>query len=231
MKIPRAPHRWSVTPTQAVEIQRRLSSQVNTSAPSKQIRFVAGVDAAFPRDTGRCVAGVVVWDLRDRRVIEHHTVSREVSFPYVPGLLSFREAPAVLAAIAKLKHVPDAIMLDGQGLAHPRRFGIACHVGVIMDAVVIGCAKSRLVGEHKEPSSRRGSKAVLTQRGEKIGTVLRTQTGVRPVFVSVGHNIDLTTAVRVVLACATSYRLPDPTRLADKIVSKKSRALATRRTG
>ncbi|MDH3689680.1 MAG: deoxyribonuclease V [Gammaproteobacteria bacterium] len=229
MKIPRAPHRWSVTPKQAVEIQQRLSSRVITSAQSKQIRFVAGVDAAFPRDTGRCLAGVVIWDIRDRQVIEQHTVSREVSFPYVPGLLSFREAPAVLAAIAKLKHVPDAIMLDGQGLAHPRRFGIACHVGVIINTVVVGCAKSRLVGEHKEPATRRGSKAVVSHRGERIGTVLRTQTGVRPVFVSVGHNIDLPTAERLVLACATRYRLPEPTRLADKLVSKKSKKLALER--
>lgn len=221
MRIPRPPHRWSVTPKQAVAIQRRLAPRVVIARPSKTIRLVAGVDAAFPRTARHCVAAVILWDLRDQVVVEQHSVTRKLLFPYVPGLLSFREAPAVLSALSKLSRTPDAIMLDGHGLAHPRRFGIACHVGVVLGKVTLGCAKSRLLGEYEEPATERGATTTLTHGGEVIGSVLRTRHGVKPLFVSVGHKIDLSTAERVVLDCAVRYRLPEPTRLADKLVTKR----------
>lgn len=148
---------------------------------------------------------------------------RPLVFPYIPGLLSFREAPAVLAALRRLRHEPDAIMCDAHGYAHPRRFGLACHVGVICGLPTVGCAKSRLVGAHRAPGRRRGSRTRLRHDGEVIGMVLRTQDAVRPVFVSVGHLVDLDSAARLVLACAVSYRLPEPTRLADRLVGEVRR--------
>lgn len=220
MKIPRVPHRWRVTPKQAIAIQRRLASRVRQVAPRKRTRFVAGVDAAFSSDGRQCIAATVLWDARAQSVTEERVAVRPVTFPYVPGLLSFREAPAVIAALRKLRHEPDAIMCDAHGFAHPRRFGLACHVGLICDRPTIGCAKSRLTGEHGEPGTRRGARASLRDGGERIGTVLRTQDGVRPVFVSVGHKIDLATAERVVLECAPRYRVPEPTRLADQLVGR-----------
>jgi deoxyribonuclease V len=218
MNIPRAPHRWSVTPQEAIAIQRRLASTVSIVKPRTRIRFVAGVDAAFSRDGKLCIAAAVVWDVNEQLMIENHTTSRPLTFPYVPGLLSFREAPAVIAALRKLRHEPDAIMCDAQGYAHPRRFGLACHIGVIAGRPTVGCAKSLLIGQYREPALRRGSCTALRDRGERVGTVLRTREGVKPVFVSVGHMIDLDTAERLVLRCAVQYRLPEPTRLADKEV-------------
>jgi len=225
MDVPRAPHRWSVTPKQASAIQRRLASRVRQIPLGAAPRFVAGLDAAFSRDGRRCLAAAVVWDLRERVVIEGHVAVRPLTFPYVPGLLSFREGPAVLAALRKLRTPPDVLMYDGHGFAHPRRFGIACHVGVILDRPTIGCAKSRLIGTHRQPGSKRGSIAPLLDDGEVIGSVLRTQDGIRPVFVSVGHLIDLGAARQIVLACATRYRLPEPTRLADQLVGAAKRAM------
>ena len=152
-------------------------------------------------------------------MVEEHIATRRVSFPYVPGLLSFREAPAVLQALRKLRRAPDAVMCDGHGLAHPRRFGIACHLGVITGVPTLGCAKSRLVGEHDEPGHLRGEKTPLIDHEDVIGTVLRTRDLVRPVFVSVGHRIDLVTAERVVLESGAGFRLPEPTRRADRLVA------------
>jgi deoxyribonuclease V len=188
-------------------------------------RFIAGLDAAFSPDDRRCLAAAVVWDMRDEKIVEQHVAVRPLAFPYVPGLLSFREGPAVLAALRRLRTPPDVIIYDGHGLAHPRRFGIACHAGVILDLPTIGCAKSRLIGTHREPRTRRGSAAPLVDAGEVIGSVLRTQDGVNPVFVSVGHRIDLPGARRIVLGCALRYRLPEPTRLADQLVGAAKRAL------
>lgn len=184
------------------------------------VRFVAGVDAAFSRDGTRCVAAAVLWDADAHEVAEERVAERRLRFPYVPGLLSFREAPAVLAALRKLRRAPDAIVCDAHGLAHPRRFGLACHVGVLCDIPTVGCAKSRLVGEHGEPAALRGSRRAVRDGGETVGSVLRTRDGVRPVYVSVGHRIDLTSAERLVLRCTTGYRLPEPTRLADGVVGR-----------
>jgi len=224
MKVPPAPHRWDVTPRQAAEIQRRLAGKVRCSSPApRRILTVAGLDAAFSRDGSECLGAAVLWDVPGRRVLEIRVSRRRVRFPYVPGLLSFREAPALLAALAGLEHEPDALIFDGHGLAHPRRFGIACHVGVLLDLPAVGCAKSRLVGRHAEPSPRRGSRRRLVDDGETVGAVLRTRDGIRPVFVSAGHRVDLRTAVRLVLRCTTEYRLPEPTRLADRRVAAMRR--------
>jgi deoxyribonuclease V len=150
---------------------------------------------------------------------------RPVRFPYVPGLLSFREAPALLAAIRRLKAEPDAFLFDGQGLAHPRRFGLACHVGLLIDRPSVGCAKSRLIGRHAEPDTHRGATAPLTDGEQRIGTVLRTRDGVKCVYVSIGHRVTLATAEQLVLACCTRYRLPEPTRLADLLVARAKASL------
>jgi len=225
MDVAAAPHRWSVTPQQASAIQRRLAVLVRQEPLGRPPRFVAGVDAAFSRDDRRCLAAAVVWDLRQRTLVEQHVAVRLLTFPYVPGLLSFREGPAVLAALRQLRTVPDVLICDGHGLAHPRRFGVACHVGVILSRPTIGCAKSRLIGAHREPGPRRGAVAPLIDHGEVVGSVLRTQDGINPVFVSVGHLIDLRGAQQIVLACATRYRLPEPTRLADQLVGAAKRVL------
>ena len=219
MRLPRAPHSWRLSPRRAIAVQRELAARVSRESTGSPIRFVAGLDAAFPPDQRLCIAGVVLWDATEHRVIGSHTATRRLWFPYVPGLLSFREAPALLAALRKLKHPPDALLCDGQGLAHPRRFGIACHVGLICDLPSVGCAKSRLIGEFAPPGNQRGDSSPLSVRNELVGEVLRTQTGIRPLFVSIGHRIDLPGARELVLRCAIRHRLPEPTRLAARLVA------------
>lgn len=220
MKIPRAPHAWNVSPSRAVEIQRQLADRVIPRGRLRRARLIAGADIAFTTDKETCVAGVVVWDLRTDQVVEQQVVRQPVAFPYVPGLLSFREAPALVAAFRKLSVEPDAFMFDGQGLAHPRRFGLACHVGVLIDRPSLGCAKSILIGGGETPAPERGSTAPLIHHGQTIGEAVRTRDGVRPVYVSIGHRMSLRVAVDLTLQCSTRYRLPEPTRLADKLVAK-----------
>jgi deoxyribonuclease V len=214
-----------LNPRQAVQLQRRLAGLVRTTPPAnaQAIRRIAGLDAAFSPDGKRCLAGVILWDLQERHVIEAHTTARPVAFPYVPGLLSFREAPALLEALRQLQQRPDLLLCDGQGLAHPRRFGIACHLGVLCDLPSIGCAKSRLVGIHSPLGDQRGARAWLEDRGETVGLVLRSRSSVRPLYVSIGHQMDLATAEPLVLACCVGYRLPEPTRLADRLVAAARR--------
>lgn len=182
-------------------------------------RLIAGCDAAFT-DDGGIVAGWVVWDRESRTVVETIVVRRRVRFPYVPGLLSFREAPALLDAARRLRADPDLFLVDGHGLAHPRRLGIACHLGLWLDRPTIGCAKSRLCGEHDMPADARGSACDVRQDGQVIGRVVRLVDGARPVHVSVGHRITLDDAVRWVVACGVGRRLPEPTRLADAAVGR-----------
>ncbi len=223
MRLPPCPHRWDVSPREAVAIQRRLAAQVEERPLPAVARWIAGVDAAFP-DERTCVAAVVVWDLATARVTETRLSRRRLTFPYVPGLLSFREAPAILDALALLDRAPDVLLCDGQGRAHSRRFGLACHLGVVTGLPAIGCAKSRLCGTHREPGRGRGSAADLRDGAETIGAVVRTRDGVRPLFVSVGHRCTLPDAVRLVLAAAPRYRLPEPVRRADQLVGAESRA-------
>lgn len=226
MKLPRVPHSWRLSPARALAVQRRLAARVRIEPLAGGVRFVVGLDAAFSADERDCLAAAVVWDLVERRVVEVATARRPVRFPYVPGLLSFREAPALLAALRKLRGRPDVLLCDGQGLAHPRRFGIACHLGVLCDLPAVGCAKSRLVGEHGNLPAAAGARTELVFAGEVVGAVVRTRAGVRPVYVSAGHRCDLDSAVALVLACVAGRRLPEPTRLADRWVAALKRGRA-----
>jgi deoxyribonuclease V len=212
-----------MTPRQAIRLQRRLAGRVRIEPLPRPLRLVAGADVAFSPDEKRCLAGVVVYDVQKQEVVEQVLAWRPVRFPYVPGLLSFREAPAVLAAVRKLRTVPDLFLLDAQGLAHPRRMGLASHVGLLMDRPTVGCAKSRLCGEQQTPAATAGSIAPLTHCGDTIGSVLRTRNGIKPVYVSVGHRVTLPDAISVVMSCVTRYRLPEPTRLAHILVTRHRR--------
>jgi len=223
VRIPRPPHAWSVTPRQAITIQRELAGRVLRHGSAPRARLFAGVDAAYGEGGETCVAAAVLWDRVQDEVLEQHVVTWPVRFPYVPGLLSFRESPAVLAALRRLRREPDVILVDGQGLAHPRRFGIACHIGVLGDRPTVGCAKSILVGQCDEPDPQRGSTSRLCDDDECIGMALRTRDHIRPVYVSIGHRLSLRSAVSWTLACCTHYRLPEPTRLADRLVAEARR--------
>ncbi|UCF96573.1 MAG: deoxyribonuclease V [Spirochaetaceae bacterium] len=209
-------HSWSPSPEQAVEIQEQLAARVRKRWPGAPLRLIAGVDCSYSEDDTVCAAAVVVWDLETQAEVETKTACFEVRFPYIPGLLAFREVPAILKALECLTIRPQLLICDGHGVAHPRRFGLASHVGVLTGVPTIGCAKRRLCGSFVEPDAKRGSRSPLTDRGEIIGTVLRTRNGVRPVFVSVGHLIDLPTAERIVLACALRHRIPEPLRIAHR---------------
>jgi deoxyribonuclease V len=179
---------------------------------------------AFDPESETAFAGVVVFRFPGLDEVERRMARRRLRFPYIPGLLSFRECPVLLAAFAKLQIEPHLILIDGQGVAHPRRFGIASHVGILLDRPTIGCAKSRLIGEHQEPGSVAGSTAPLLLEGERIGVVLRTRDGVRPVYVSTGHRVSLPSAVQLVRQCVDGFRIPKPTREADHYVGALRRA-------
>jgi deoxyribonuclease V len=212
-------HRWDVSSDEAIAIQRQLRSQVLTTSDITltTLKTIAGVDAAYRDKTGEAKAAIVVLTFPELEVVEQVVATRPINFPYVPGLLSFREAPVVLDALSSLRARPDLLMCDGQGYAHPRRLGLASHLGIYLDMPSIGCAKSRLIGSYDEPGPNKGSVSSLIDHGETIGMVLRSKTGTRPLFVSIGHMIDLATAVLLVNQCLRGYRLPEPTRLADKL--------------
>jgi deoxyribonuclease V len=208
-------------------LQAELSGKVKFTPFKKEPRLIAGLDCAFSKDGERILAVVVVLRLPQFEIAETVSASQKVTFPYIPGLLSFREAPVCLAAVEKLQRQPDLFIIDGQGIAHPRRLGLAAHLGLFLDKPTIGCAKSRLTGTHEEPSHEKGAYSLLkdekrkqSKQSETIGAVVRTRTNVKPVFVSVGHKCLLEDAIRVVLDCAVRYRLPEPTRLAHQAVSK-----------
>src|SRR5919199_5954284 len=196
-------HEWSLTPREAVELQKRLREQVKLQPLKKKIETIAGADISFNKFDPVVYAGIVVLRLPRLEVVEESGVVSETKFPYVPGLLSFRETPSVLEAWAKLKTEPDALMLDGQGYAHPRRFGIACHVGLLINRPTLGCAKSVLVGRYDEPGEERGSRSPLVdpKTGETIGAALRTKTRVQPIYVSAGPPLFLLGARRMTLPC------------------------------
>lgn len=210
-------HSWALTPKEAVRLQAELAPRVVREDRFGPLATVAGVDVAYGRRGGPAQAAVVLFDFPALTVREQVRISQPASFPYVPGLLSFREAPAVLAALDALTTRPDLLLVDGQGLAHPRRFGIACHLGVFLDRPAIGVAKSRLTGAHAAPGPERGDWTPLVDGDETIGAVLRTRARVNPLFVSIGHRVSLQTAIRLVLACGRGYRLPEPCRLADRL--------------
>jgi len=213
-------HKWNVSYKKAAELQRIYASRISFTPLKRLPELVAGLDCAFSRDGKRIAACVVVMRLADFSVVEIQSAWRKVNFPYIPGLLSFREGPVCIAAVKKLKTVPDAFLVDGQGIAHPRRLGIAAHLGLFLDIATIGCAKSRLTGTYKEPRREKGSYSLLKDKTETIGAVVRTSTGVKPVFVSVGNKCRLSDAIKLTLACSTKYRLPEPARLAHQMVTK-----------
>ncbi len=209
-------------------IQLKLRSRLHLDGDGR-FATLAGIDVSYDETSNRMFAGVVVMSADGRQVLDTATAAFRVRFPYIPGLLSFREIPAVAKAWAKLKTRPDCLICDGHGLAHPRRFGLACHMGLLLGVPSIGCAKSLLVGTHRAPKSHRGSLEPLFDRGEQIGAVLRTRDGVAPVFVSQGDRIGLEAAVRTVLDASIGYRLPEPTRRADLLVNEARLLARTRK--
>ncbi|MBC5797217.1 MAG: deoxyribonuclease V [Sphaerospermopsis sp.] len=221
MQIPQI-HPWPSTVEEAIEIQETLRNQViTTDQLNTPIQYVAGVDMGFLEDGTMCRAAVAVLSFPDLKVVETSLAYRPTSFPYIPGFLSFREIPAILDALEKIKNIPNIILCDGQGIAHPRRFGIACHLGVLVDIPTIGVAKSLLIGKYEELSVVRGSWQPLIHTSETVGAVLRTRTGVKPLYISTGHRISLPTAIDYVLRCTPKYRLPETTRIADKLASNR----------
>ncbi len=213
MKVERL-HDWQLNPAQAIDLQQRLSAQVSRSGEVATPRFIAGVDIAVGKAREMATGAVVILSYPELRLVETKVAHGRLDFPYIPGLLSFREAPLTLAACQQLTVTPDLVLVDGQGIAHPRRMGLASHLGLFLDTPTIGCAKSLLCGQHEVPGETPGSYAEIVDRGETIGAALRTKLGTKPVYVSIGHQIDLQTAIYWVLACCRSYRLPEPTRLA-----------------
>lgn len=214
----RALHAWPVTPDQADEIQDRLRPLLEPATPGPQtITTVAGLDVAYAEGgSDRLAAAVVVLDAATLEIVEESVVHGTTAFGYVPGLFAFRELPALVEALERLTVTPDLLVCDGHGLAHPKRFGLACHLGVLTGLPSIGVGKTRLLGSFEPPGEQRGAASPLTDDGEVIGRVLRTQTGVNPVFVSVGNRIDLDSACRHVLTLSPLYRLPETTRQADR---------------
>ncbi|MEC9453824.1 MAG: deoxyribonuclease V [Pseudomonadota bacterium] len=221
-------HDWDLPPKQAIALQKELAAKVERhdrlpTGGRRGLKHIAGLDVAF-EDGGKITRGAaVVLRLADLEPVASAIARRPTSFPYIPGLLSFREVPVLLDALAMLDITPDILMCDGHGIAHPRRFGIACHLGLLPDMPVIGVAKSRLTGSHDEPGLEKGDRAPLVAtaksggREERLGAVLRTRSGVKPVYVSTGHRVGLKTALALTMRCATRYRLPEPVRLADKL--------------
>ncbi|KPK83591.1 MAG: hypothetical protein AMJ81_07855 [Phycisphaerae bacterium SM23_33] len=205
-------HRWDISPKRAIALQRQLAGKVRVCPLPGPVRTVAGADCAFLPGGRKIVAAAVLCDARTLEVIAARHVVRPCRFPYVPGLLSFREAPAVIAAVKALPQQPDLLLCDGQGLAHPRRLGLAAHVGLWLELPTIGLAKSRLCGEHRPVGRRRGCRVQLRHDGEVVGAVVRTRTGVKPLYVSVGHRVTLPQAVRWTLRCGREYRLAEPIR-------------------
>ena len=213
-------HNWNLTYSEAISLQKKLAEKVKQIKIKNQPKIIAGLDCAFSKDGQRIIAAVVVLKIPEFGLIETVHAVRKVTFPYIPGLLSFREAPVCIAAVEKLLNQPDVFIIDGQGIAHPRRLGLAAHLGLFFDKPTIGCAKSRLTGKFKEPQPEKGAFSSLKDGEEVIGSVVRTRTNVKPVFISVGNKCLLEDAIEITLACTTKYRLPEPTRLAHQRVSK-----------
>jgi deoxyribonuclease V len=216
-------HSWRVSNRQAVAIQESLRDRIRIQPPAHPPRLVAGADVAYSRAGQKTYAAVVVVELPFMKVVEASQAICDVTFPYIPGLLTFREVPSLLVAFRRLRTQPDAVLFDGHGLAHPRRFGLACHAGLLLNVPSAGCAKSRLVGDHAEVGTKRGAVADLYWEGTKVGAVLRTRNGVKPVYVSPGHLIDIESAVTLVLSTTTRYRIPEPIRLAHQMTTAMRR--------
>lgn len=213
-------HSWDVTPEKAKEIQLQLASTISTKNNLASVQLIAGADISAPDKQKRARAAVVVLSYPKLDLVDIKIIEKEMAYPYIPGLLSFREAPLILEAYRSLQNNPNLLFVDGQGIAHPRRMGLASHLGLLLNKPTIGCAKSRLCGTHDTPHKERGAYTYLIDQGEIIGAVLRTKQGVSPLYISIGHMIDLNSAIQWVLNCCKLNRLPEPTRLAHIAVSK-----------
>jgi deoxyribonuclease V len=219
---PRYTHPWDVTPSEAIAIQKRLAAAVITSDQLEGVGLVAGVDVGFEAGNSITRAAVVVLTFPDLEEVDRVLARRPTDFPYVPGLLSFREGPAILDALSRLATTPDLLLIDGQGLAHPRRFGIACHIGVLTGLPSIGVAKSRLAGRPRGPlPEEKGAWQPLYDRDDVVGALVRTRSRTNPLYVSIGHRLSLPAAIHYTLACTTRYRLPETTRAAHRLASSQ----------
>lgn len=218
-------HPWSLSEDDALQLQQELAAKVIKEDRLNEIRLVAGVDVAYQKEGDKLVAAVVIVDADRLEVVETAFAEDIAQFPYIPGLFSFRELPPLIKALAKLQHTPDLIVCDGQGLAHPRRFGLASHLGVLFEVPTIGCGKTRLIGEHDKLEKTRGAIVPLIDNFEVIGNVLRTQNGINPIYVSIGHRISLATACEWILRLSPTYRLPETTRMADQLVKRRLKNL------
>jgi deoxyribonuclease V len=212
-------HNWNLVPREAIALQNRLSEQVISHDSFNTPRRVAGVDVGFETQGSITRAAVAILSFPALQPLESSIARQPTTFPYIPGLLSFREIPAILQALEGLSESPDILLCDGQGMAHPRRFGLACHLGVYTGIPSVGVAKTRLIGSHGPLPEGKGSWVALTHKGETIGAVVRTRSGVKPLYISIGHKISLESAVELVLACTTRYKLPETTRAAHRLAS------------
>ena len=216
-------HRWDLSPQEAIQTQKELRLRVSViPLDDSSIRLIAGVDVGLPRGAQTARAAIAVLDYATLELVDQAVAEAPVPFPYVPGLLSFREMPVILAALKRLQTSPDVFMVDGHGYAHPRRFGLACHLGVWLDKPAIGCGKSILIGEMEPLATPRGSVTPLQDGDEIIGAALRTRENVKPVYISIGHRVDLGSALRIALHCTRGLRLPEPTRQAHHLASAKN---------
>ncbi|MCH8010666.1 MAG: deoxyribonuclease V [Candidatus Marinimicrobia bacterium] len=207
-------HPWDVSPGEAKAIQDRLRLKVVVSHFTSEINYVAGADVSFDKGSNLVYAAIVIMTFPDLNVVERRGLAERVDFPYIPGLLAFREGPPVSHTWDKLQIKPQVILFDAQGYAHPRRFGLASHLGVILDIPSIGCAKSVLVGKYNEPGEKAGEYTELIDKGEVVGAAVRSKDKVNPIFISIGHKVDLNGAIEISLACTRGYRIPEPTRQA-----------------
>ena len=215
-------HQWSQSVEEAKIVQQQLRTKVIKENQFPEIRYVAGVDVGFQNNYQITQAAVAVLSFPDLTLVDQAIAQCPTTFPYIPGFLSFREIPAILLALKKITIVPNLILCDGQGFAHPRRFGLACHLGVLLNLPTIGVAKSLLIGNHGDLAPNKGNWQLLKHQGETVGAVVRSRSKVKPIYVSIGHKIDLPTAIEYTLRCTTKYRLPETTRWADKLASNRN---------
>ena len=214
------PHSWNLSVKQARELQKKLAQKIQIRTMPRQIKTVAGCDVAYNKESEQLIAGMVILRFPDLTIIDEITVSEPITFPYIPGYLSFREAPAILNLIKSYHRSIDLFLFDGHGIAHPRGLGIAAHIGVLINKPSIGCAKKRLIGTFEVPGEQKGSQTELYYEGRVVGRVVRTKDRVKPIFISIGHAVNLGESVDFVLNCCLKYRLPEPTRLADVAVAR-----------
>ncbi len=213
-------HSWNVSPREAIKLQEKLKKKIILKKSFSKVKRIAGTDISFSKGSNRTYTAVIIFSFPELEILEEEHTIGSLSFPYIPGLLTFREGPLLIEVFKKIKIEPDVVIFDGQGIAHSRRLGLATHMGILLDKPTIGCAKSRLIGTYQEPKREKGSYSLLKDDGEVIGAVLRTRKNVSPVFISPGHRIDLKSSIEIILKCLRGYRLPEPTRQAHILVNR-----------